>query len=173
MAVDILCLTAFVVLLLCRFVLAHNIAAPPRQKHNVFVQGQHVLGRFRMGNFENVLNSFELSDREDRAETYLRRVITLTGAKQMRNSCVLDVGKTRFHVYVASVSRLRDVTDPICTYECTCFYVADQDMPVGEKIATVLLQLKSNPALFDGWLVKRNVFKADGNVFRPAKWFGQ
>lgn len=104
MAVDILCLTAFVVLLLSRFVLVHNIAAPPRQKHNVFVQGQHVLGRFRMGNFENVLNSFELSDREDRAEAYLRRVITLTGAKQMRNSCVLDVDKTRFHVYVASVS---------------------------------------------------------------------
>ena len=40
MAVDILCLTAFVALLLCRFVLVHDIAAPPRQKHNVFVQGR-------------------------------------------------------------------------------------------------------------------------------------
>jgi hypothetical protein len=35
-------------------------------------------------------------------------------------------------------------------------------MPPRERIATALLQLKNNPALFDGWVVKRDVFKADG-----------
>ena len=125
-----------------------------------------------MGALENGLD-VELSDREDRAEAFLRRIITLTGAKQLRDCCVLDVGKTRFSVYVASVGRLRDVTDPTCTHERTCFYVADQEMPVGERIATALLQLKNNPALFDGWLVKRNVLKADGQVFGRGKWFGQ
>lgn len=119
-----------------------------------------------MAAFENGLNAGDLTDRKERAEAYLRRVITLTGARQMRNYCVLNVGKMRFDVYVAFVGRLRDVTDPTCTYERTCFYVADQDMPVGERIATALLQLKNNPALFDGWVAKRCAFKANGRVFR-------
>jgi hypothetical protein len=42
-------------------------------------------------------------------------------------------------------------------------------MAAEEQIATVLLQLKNNPWLFDSWAVKRELaFKADGQMFdRP------
>jgi len=65
-------------------------------------------------------------------------------------------------VHGTYVVRVRNVTDPTCTQEHTCFYLPKQEMPPGERIATALLQLKNNPALFDGWVVKRDVFKADG-----------
>jgi hypothetical protein len=122
--------------------------------------------------FENSLDGVNLMDREDRAETYLLRIIALTGATQMSNYCVLDAGKTRFHVYDRDVVRLRDVTDPTCAHEQTCFYLAHQDMPAAERIATALLQLKNNPALFDGWVVKRAAFKADGQVFSFRRVIG-
>jgi hypothetical protein len=35
---------------------------------------------------------------EERAEIYLRRIVALTGATQMGEGYVLNVGKTRFHV---------------------------------------------------------------------------
>ena len=39
-------------------------------------------------------------------------------------------------------------------------------MPREEEIATVLLQLKNNPALFDKWVIRNGLaFKADGQVF--------
>jgi hypothetical protein len=39
-------------------------------------------------------------------------------------------------------------------------------MPKAEQIATALLQLKNNPALFDGWAAQNCLaFKADGQVF--------
>ena len=101
-------------------------------------------------------------DPDNRAETYLRRIVKLTGAKQIGNHCVLDVEKTRFYVHDSYVSRLRDVTNPKCGGESTCFYL--QDMPAAERIATALLQLKNNPELFDGWLTKRTAFKANGSV---------
>jgi hypothetical protein len=42
-------------------------------------------------------------------------------------------------------------------------------MPKSEHIATALLQLKNNPALFDGWAAQNGVaFKADGQVFSGA-----
>jgi hypothetical protein len=42
-------------------------------------------------------------------------------------------------------------------------------MPKAEQIATVLLQLKNNPALFDRWAVQNGVaFKADSQVFSGA-----
>jgi hypothetical protein len=44
-------------------------------------------------------------------------------------------------------------------------------MPKAEQIATALLQLRNNPALFDRWALQRNLaFKADGKVFAPARW---
>jgi hypothetical protein len=43
------------------------------------------------------------------------------------------------------------MTDPKCTYEETCFYAAHDEMPIAEQIATALLQLRNNPALFDRW----------------------
>jgi hypothetical protein len=39
-------------------------------------------------------------------------------------------------------------------------------MPKAEEIATALLQLANNPALFDKWAVRNGLaFKADGQVF--------
>lgn len=110
----------------------------------------------------------ELKLREQRADSYLRRVVALTGAEQKPEYCVLEVGKTRFIVLGSHVSRVRDATDPLCPCEHTCFYVPNQFMPVSEKIATALLQLKNNPALFDGWFAREAVFKPDGAVLSFA-----
>jgi hypothetical protein len=83
----------------------------------------------------------------------------------------LEVGKTRFEVRDRWVSRLRDVTDPNCMYDETCFYSAHKDMPKAEQIATVLLQLKNNPELFDSWAAKNNTaFKADGQIFTRTQF---
>jgi hypothetical protein len=101
-----------------------------------------------------------------RAQNYLRRVVALTGATQKGNCCFLGVDKTQFCVRSGHVTRLRDVTDPKRACEETCFYPAYKDMPKSEQIATALLQLKNNPALFDRWAVERSLaFKADGQVF--------
>ncbi len=42
-------------------------------------------------------------------------------------------------------------------------------MPRAEEIATVLLQLRNNPELFDKWSMQNGLaFKSDGEVFnRP------
>jgi hypothetical protein len=105
-----------------------------------------------------------------RAQSYLRRVVALTGATQMGSGYVLDVGTTRFEVRDRYVRRLRDLTDPTCAYEETCFYSADKSMPKAKQIATALLQLRNNPALFDRWAHQRgHAFKADGQVFTRAQ----
>ena len=105
-----------------------------------------------------------------RAQNYLRRIVALTGAMQKGNCCFLNVDKTQFCVRSGHVTRLRDVTDPKCACEETCFYPAYKDMPKAEQIATALLQLKNNPALFDRWVVERSrAFKADGQVFTRAQ----
>ena len=65
--------------------------------------------------------------------------------------------------------RLRDLTDPKCSYEETCFYFAHKEMPKAEQIATALLQLRNNPALFDRWAAQSGAFKADGQVFTRAQ----
>jgi hypothetical protein len=61
------------------------------------------------------------------------------------------------------------VSNPKCGYEETCFYPAHKEMPKAEQIATALLQLKNNPALFDGWAAQNGAFKADGQVFTRAQ----
>jgi hypothetical protein len=95
-------------------------------------------------------------DQEDRAELFLSRIIAVTGAKRIGDRCVLlDIGKTRFYVYAAFVERLRDLTDPTCAPEATCFYLPNQFMPAPEKLACALLHLKNNPALFDTWVAKK------------------
>jgi hypothetical protein len=108
----------------------------------------------------------DADSRKDRAETYLRRIVALTGATQVGNAYVLNVGNTRFHVRDRYVSRLRDVTDSECADEQTCFYPVHKRLPKAEEIATALLQLANNPALFDKWAAQMGVaFKADGQVF--------
>jgi len=40
-------------------------------------------------------------------------------------------------------------------------------MPKAEEIATALLQLTNNPALFEKWAARSGAFKADGQAFSP------
>jgi len=120
--------------------------------------------------FENSPDGVDPLDRKDRAKRYLRRIVALTGATQMDDAYVQDVGKMRFRVGYRYVRRLRDMTDPECAYEETCFYPVHKGMPKAEEIATALLQLTNNPALFDKWAVQNGLaFKADGQVFTRAQ----
>lgn len=88
-----------------------------------------------------------LPDGSSRAKTYLRRIVSLTGARRMGNRYIVNVGRTIFHVRDRYVSRLPDSTNPECGYNETCFYSVHKGMPREEEIAIVLLQLKNNPAL--------------------------
>src|SRR5258708_4147252 len=151
--------------------LARGIAAPQPQ-HNTLLRRIHNLERPGMpvitGNrLENGSADVGAFDRKDRARTYLDRIVALTGATEMGNAYDLTVGKTRFHVRYRFVRRMRDVTDPQCAYEETCFYPAKKEMPKSEHIATALLQLKNKPALFDRWAAQSGAIKADGQAFRP------
>jgi len=87
---------------------------------------------------------------------------------QVDDAYFLDVGTMRFHVGHRYVRRLRDTTDPECAFEETCFYPVGKDMPKAEEIATALLQLASNPGLFDKWAAQSGAFRAYGQAFRPA-----
>jgi len=127
-----------------------------------------------LGAPENTLNLHDPGDGAvARARDYLRRVAALTGATQVGDGYELHVaengpqdGKTRFYVRDGYVMRLRDVTDLKCVYEQTCFHPKDNSMPKMEKIATVLLLLYKNPALFDKWALHKDLpFKADGQAF--------
>jgi hypothetical protein len=119
--------------------------------------------------FENNSGGLHFLDRKDRAKAYLRRIAALTGATQTGSAYVLDVGKMRFRVRDRHVSRLRDITDPGCTLEETCFYPVHIGMPKAEEIATALLQLANNPALFERWAAQNGACKADGQAFSPTQ----
>jgi len=106
--------------------------------------------------------------RKVRAKQYLRRIVALTGATQQDDTYVLDVGEMRFQLSHRYVKRLRDTTDPECAFEETCFYPVHKGMPKAEEIATALLELMNNPALFDKWAAQSGPFRADGQAFRPA-----
>lgn len=111
-------------------------------------------------------NGLAVMDTEDRAEAYLRRVVGLTGARQLgRYYYLLDVGKTRFEVHDSYVSRTPNATVAAGTRGGTCFYLPNQHVPAAEKIASALLQLRENPGLFDRWASQRGPFKADGESF--------
>jgi hypothetical protein len=164
----------FVFAILPRGSLAREIAAPQQQHNNALKQGLHILDLAEVA----VISDNRLDDGsdvvhpippKDRAKAYLRRVVALTGATRMGNCYLLDAGTTRFHVRDRYVGRKRDVTDPKCPYEETCFFSAHKEMPKSEYIATALLQLKNNPALFDRWAAKSGAFKADGQAFSPEQ----
>jgi len=146
--------------------------ARPRQ-NGALEQRIYILDPIRLtlvaSEFENRADGADV-DRKYRAKRYLRRIVALTGATQIGGAYVLHVGTTRFQVRDGYVGRVRDVTNPKCGYEETCFYPVYKEMPKAEQIATALLQLKSNPALFDGWAARNYVaFKADGQVFIRAQ----
>ena len=133
------------------------------QHNNIMEQGLHILG-------QNDSDGGICNAREQPAETYLHRIVALTGATQRGSYYVLDVGKVQFHVRDGNVKRIPDGADPRWARWETCFHPAHQDMTAEERIATVLLQLKSNPWIFDNWSVKREVaFKADGQMFNRPK----
>jgi len=107
----------------------------------------------------------DLIQAENRAETYLRSVAARIGAAPKGNGYLLNVGTTRFQVHDRYVRRLREMSDPRAGYDETCFYTAFQGMPKAEQIASALLQLRNNPALFDKWAGKDLAFKPDGQRF--------
>jgi len=174
---------AFLALIAWRFVFAglhrrplvRAIAPQKQRRNNLFEEGLHIsnLGGVAVitGNrFENSSDFLDPIDRKDRAGTYLRRIAALTGATQVDDAYVLDVGKMRIHVRYRYVRRLRDMTDPKYAYEETCFYPVHIGMPKAEEIATALPQLTNNPPLFDKWAVQNGLaFKADGQVFTHAQ----
>ncbi len=155
--------------------LFRETAAPEQQHNNILEQGLHILGRAGLaviaGNrIENGSDRGNSNTGEERAEIYLRRIVALTGAKQTGSSYVLNVGKGRFHVRDRYVRRIPDGADPTCARRETCFHPAHQGMSEAEQIATVLLQLKNNPGLFDSWAYKRELaFKADGQMFNRSR----
>jgi len=176
-------LIAFLALIVWRLVfgglqrrpLARAIALRQQRQNDLFEEVLHIsdpgsVAVIAGNGFENSSDGLYLLGRKDRAKAYLRRIVALTGATQMGNAYVLDVGKTRFHVRDRYVSRVRDVTDPECLYEETCFYPVPMGMPKAEEIATALLQLTNNPALFDKWAVQNGLaYKPDGQVFTRAQ----
>jgi hypothetical protein len=180
MAPAILSVIAFLALVVWRFVFAGThrrllvrATAPRQQRHSNFLaEVPHIaeLGGVEVivdGPLENSADDLDRLDRKDRAKGYLRRIAALTGATQVDDAYVLDVGKMRFHVGHRYVRRLRDTTNPECAYEETCFYPVHKGMPKAEEIATALLQLTNNPGLFDSWAAQSGAFKADGQAFRP------
>jgi hypothetical protein len=180
MAPAILSVIAFLALVVWRFVFAGSHCKPlvraiARQRHSTLLEeGLHIseLGGVAVvadGPLESSADDLDRLDRKDRAKTYLRRIVALTGAIQTRNGYVLHVGTTRFHVRDRYVRRLRGLTDPKSAHEGTCFYPAHKDMPKAEEIATALLQLANNPALFERWAARSGAFKADGQAFSPAQ----
>ena len=180
MAPAILSVIAFLALVVWRFVFAGShrkplVRAIARQRHSTLLEeGLHIseLGGVAVvadGPLESSADDLNRLDRKDRAKRYLRRIAALTGATQTGNTYVMDVGKMRFRVRDRYVSRLRDVTDPECALEETCFYSVHKGMPKAEEIATALLQLMNNPTLFDRWAAQSGACKADGQAFSPAQ----
>jgi hypothetical protein len=150
--------------------LVGEIDVPRPRQNGLLGQCLHILdpagSTLVAGEVENRVDGAEPIGQEYRTQNYLRRIVALTGATQMGNAYDLTVGKTRFHVRYRYVRRLRDLTDPQGAYEETCFYPAKKEMPKCEQIATALLQLRNNPALFDRWAAQSGAFKADGQAFR-------
>jgi hypothetical protein len=177
-----LSIIAFFAQIVRRFVLAglqrrplvRAIAAQQHRHNNLleeclYISGPGVVVVIAGNRFENSSDGLDPHDRKDRAKSYLRRIAALTGAREMDDAYVLDVSKMRFQVRDRYIKRLRDVTDPGCVYEETCFYSVPKGVPNPEEIATALLQLKNNPALFDRWAAQDGPCKADGQPFIPAQ----
>jgi len=177
----VLCLIPFLTQTRWRFVftgmgwrwLVGEVDAPRPRQNGLLEQGLHILAppgwALVAGEAEERVDGAQPTGQENRAQSCLRRIVALTGATQKGNRYVLNVGKTEFSVRNGYVGRLRDVTDPKCKYEQTCFYSAYKGMPKAQQIATVLLQLTNNPALFDKWAAQSGAYKADGQAFTCAQ----
>jgi hypothetical protein len=100
-----------------------------------------------------------------RAQAYLTRVVQLTGAKKISGCYMLEIGEAQFYVSDRQVRRAEKSGKMFLSRTQTCFYIPQQSMPAEEKIATILLHLKSNPAVFELWAKQCGTFKADGEMF--------
>ena len=178
----ILSLIAFLALVAWRFVFTGlhrrplvRAIAPRQQRHsNLLAEGLHILelgGAAVISDrpLENSVDDLVRPNRDNPAKRYLQRIAALTGATQMDDAYVLDVGKMQFHVRHRYAKRLQDTTDPNCALEGTCFYPVHKGMPKAEEIATALLLLTNNPGLFDKWAAQSGAFRADGQAFRPTQ----
>jgi len=168
-------LVAFLALVAWRFVFANlQSRLLVREIGDTQLRGNSLLDRVGLAviagdHFENGSQGVDPLEREDRAKAYLRHIVALTGATQMGNNYVLDVGTIRFHVGDRYVRRPRDVGDPKGQYEETCFCLPHNRMPKAEQIATALLELANNPELFERWAAQIGPVKADGQVFACAQ----
>jgi len=151
---------------------------PGRMRMNeVFASGVNVFSPAGLSLFGgNPLGGGPVSPRvtkEQRAEAFLQRILALTGAKKVDGAYVLNVGKVQFQLRDRFIRRLQNPQDPKSPYEETCFYLVHNGMPKVEEIATALLHLSNNPALFDKWALQNGVaFKADGKVFDRCPLMG-
>ena len=178
MAPAILSAIALLVLIVWRFaftgqqrrLVLREIGALWRQDNSFLEQGRHILERAAevvvgSDRFEHAWDGVDSAGWKDDPKIYLLRIVAITGATKMGCGYALDVGVTRFQFCGSNVRRVQDVNNPNSAYEETCFYTADKSMPKAEQIASALLQLKSNPALFDRWAAQCGAFKADGQPF--------
>ena len=169
------CLIAFLALMVWRSVFATlqsrqllpEMAA--RQHRGINLVGRAGFMVIAGGRSHNCALCVDPFEGKDRAQTYLRRILALTGATQTGGTFVLEVRTTRFYVRDGHVRRLREVIGPTCEYEETCFCLPHSGMPTAEQIATALLELRNNPAVFDRWAARIGAVKADGKVFSCAQ----
>ena len=132
-----------------------QIILPQRPQHNSPFLG--FVNYFEIDCPENVRNQ---------AQSYLLRIVALTNATEVGDGYLLNVGTNTFLVRDRYVTRLRGGKDAKSRHEETCFFLPNQEMPSGERIATALLMLRNDPTLFDKWAVKDGEsFKADGRIF--------
>ena len=149
----------------------------PQGRMNVALFGMRALSPEGLSLFGgNSLSAETVSPRvtkEQRAETFLRRILALTGATKADGAYILNVGKVQFQLRDRFIRRLQNPKDPKSPYEETCFYLVHNGMPKVEEIATALLHLSNNPGLFDKWALQNGVaFKADGKVFDRCPLMG-
>ena len=154
-----------------------RVGVVPRQTNRVRPYAAHVFGQQSLplfGSPRNNASAFApLISKEQRAEAFLERILALTGAKKVDVSYVLNVATVQFQVRDRFIRRLQNPNDPKSPYEETCFYLVHNGMPKVEEIATALLHLSNNPALFDKWALQNGVaFKADGKVFDRCPLLG-
>jgi hypothetical protein len=116
----------------------------------------------------NVKAGVDFTTASKRAQAYLRRVAILTRAEKIAGYYVLEIGDSKFYVNDRQIARSRRGIPSSILRKQTCFYIPQQGMPAEEKIATALLHLKNNPALFDSWARQTGSYKANGEMFN---WF--
>jgi hypothetical protein len=107
---------------------------------------------------------------EERAATYLKRIVALTGARRVcGDTYSLKVRGKRF-LLDNRVVRLLSRSG-----KSTCFSIPTHPyIPRQEVIASALLQLKNNPKLFKKWRKQPgHAFRANGKIFRTDGLFGR